>query len=478
MPKTEITAKQLYENRNTSDVFSRLVIMGVLRVLNQKLRYTQVWEDTKEGTQEITVPFFFDFTGGAGTSEKFIQDNYMNWTDDECTSMGIKKVNGDYKPTPYGVISLDSTNIESGNISNRFVMGQFQKRINGELKPYVACLYSIPLTMSFTVNIACDTVNTMWKIEQAYREFFYKNKTFHINYKGTVVPCRIGFPESLTENKTANYTMGAQQKDGADVKLSFSLNCETYQPVFDPYTEMPADRNIKNFQGGITLQEKSSLTTDKYGEKQIIKERVIDENGYIEAEHIDRLNVVALEDILLKWNFFYNYSDLLHVDILYKEYGDEEYHTILNNIDNHNFCHMSISGEFVNEPEIDVIIPQDDDVMILGQPVFKFYLTPDNTITSDTCVVIDKGQFLFSQQAERCKIDAILSFEVGGKIKEYPIKINLLNGAVDTENPVEMNCIVYPKEFDARKIQLFVRDHDRPDIIAAFQDEDEFVKVF
>ena len=139
---------------------------------------------------------------------------------------------------------------------------------------------------------------------------------------------------------------------------------------------------------------------------------------------------------------------------------------------------MSISGEFVNEPEIDVIIPQDDDVMILGQPVFKFYLTPDNTITSDTCVVIDKGQFLFGRQAERCKIDAILSFEVEGKIKEYPIKINLLNGAVDTENPVEMNCIVYPKEFDARKIQLFVRDHDRPDIIAAFQDEDEFIKVF
>ena len=317
MAKTEITAKQLYENRNTSDVFSRLVIMGVLRVLNQKLRYTQVWEDTEDGTQEITVPFFFDFSGGAGTSEKFIQDNYMNWTDDECTSMGIKKVNGDYKPIPYGVISLESTNIESGNISNRFVMGQFQKRINGELKPYVACLYSIPLTMSFTVNIACDTVNTMWKIEQAYREFFYKNKTFHINYKGTVVPCRIGFPESLTENKTANYTMGAQQKDGADVKLSFGLNCETYQPVFDPYTEMPADRNIKGFKGGITLQEKSSLTTDKYGETQIIKERVIDENGYIEAEHIDRLNVVALEDILLKWNFFYNYSDLLHVDILY-----------------------------------------------------------------------------------------------------------------------------------------------------------------
>jgi len=72
----------------------------------------------------VTVPFFFDFGSGSATSEKFIQDNYTNWNDDECTSMGIKKINGDYKIIPYGVITLDSTNIEASNISNRFVMGK------------------------------------------------------------------------------------------------------------------------------------------------------------------------------------------------------------------------------------------------------------------------------------------------------------------------------------------------------------------
>jgi len=62
-----------------------------------------------------------------------------------------------------------------------------------------------------------------------------------------------------------------------------------------------------------------------------------------------------------------------------------------------------------------------------------------------------------------------LSFEVkNGKIKEVPVKINLLNGAVDIENPIEMPCVIYPKEIDVRKIQLFVRDHERPEIIAAF----------
>ena len=53
-----IQPKQLFEKRNTSDVFTRLIIMGILRILNMKLKYTQVWEDDEEHTEEITVPFF------------------------------------------------------------------------------------------------------------------------------------------------------------------------------------------------------------------------------------------------------------------------------------------------------------------------------------------------------------------------------------------------------------------------------------
>ena len=72
MPKTKVKQKQLYENRNTSDVFSRLVIMGLLRVLNKKLIYQQVWHDDEDGIENIVVHFFYDFTGGAVTSERSI----------------------------------------------------------------------------------------------------------------------------------------------------------------------------------------------------------------------------------------------------------------------------------------------------------------------------------------------------------------------------------------------------------------------
>jgi hypothetical protein len=244
MAQTKVSNKQFYEDRNTSDVLSRLVILGLLRVLNKKLIYQQIWDNTEEGKEDIVVPFFYDFSGGSVSSERFIQDNYLHWTDDECTSIGITKMPGDYKPIPCGVITLNSTSIDSGNISNRFVMGRYTKKEQGEIKSYVSFLYSIPLTYNFTASIKCDNMNTAWKIEQAFREFFYKNKTYRINFRGTVVPVRVGFPESISQEKTASYQMGSTN-DGFDIKLSFDITCETYQPVFDPHNERPADNTMK-----------------------------------------------------------------------------------------------------------------------------------------------------------------------------------------------------------------------------------------
>ena len=70
MPKTPITPKNLYEKRNTTDVFNRLVIMGMLRILNRKLVYEQVWSE--EDVENVTVPFFFNFGGTSVSTERFI----------------------------------------------------------------------------------------------------------------------------------------------------------------------------------------------------------------------------------------------------------------------------------------------------------------------------------------------------------------------------------------------------------------------
>ena len=111
-------------------MFNRLVIMGMLRILNRKLVYEQVW--SKDDVENITVPFFFNFGGSFTSSERFIQDNYTFFSSDECTEIGIKKIDGNFDIIPQGRLQLNSVGIQAGNISNRFAMAQFTRIIDGK----------------------------------------------------------------------------------------------------------------------------------------------------------------------------------------------------------------------------------------------------------------------------------------------------------------------------------------------------------
>ena len=68
MAKTEITPRQLFERRNTDDIFDRAVIIGLLRIFNRRLYYQQVWDNTEDGIQNVCVPFFYDFGGSNNNS--------------------------------------------------------------------------------------------------------------------------------------------------------------------------------------------------------------------------------------------------------------------------------------------------------------------------------------------------------------------------------------------------------------------------
>ena len=92
MAQTVLTPKQLFERRNTDYIFDRQVLVGLLRILNRRIFYTQIWDNTEEGVQNVCVPFFYDFGGSNINSERFIQDNYTYFSSSECTEIGLKKI--------------------------------------------------------------------------------------------------------------------------------------------------------------------------------------------------------------------------------------------------------------------------------------------------------------------------------------------------------------------------------------------------
>ena len=109
----EDTFNQLYERYNTDDVFNRVVIIGLLDLLNHKLKYDQVWDDNV--VEEVVVPFMYDF---GSSDERFAQDNYTFFG---TTCFNEKKITGKFDMLPRGAIKYTGSAIDYGNITNRFI---------------------------------------------------------------------------------------------------------------------------------------------------------------------------------------------------------------------------------------------------------------------------------------------------------------------------------------------------------------------
>lgn len=442
MAQTVLTPKQLFERRNTDDVFDRQVLVGLLRILNRKIFYTQIWDNTEEGVQNVCVPFFYDFGGNNMNSERFIQDNYTYFSSDECTEIGLKKIDGNFDFYPQGRLSMASVNIDSGNITNRFVMGRYTKREHGKLKSYVSYLYSMPLTYTFNIEIRCENMNTAMKINQAYREFFYKNMRFHINYKGTIVPVRAGFPESAYSPTTGGSYQFGQAPGENYFKIPFTVQCETYQPIFDPFNERPADSSMYNMSLGIWVNRDHS------------PEKI--EGPLSWVTDFEDMILVSGQDILLEWKYSYFDRDLLQVDLLYEEEDGQQY--LLDSVDNHNFYHWRVPSDFIMNPsKVDIIIPNTDDCQVFTIPEIYIYPNPTTKIVDDSTVfVLNKGYFI----TQKPYVDIIITYEDKNRnLVEIPGKLNLKNYQIDEINPIEFECFVYNNEINYKTVKLVLRDH-------------------
>ena len=446
MSKTPITPKNLYEKRNTSDVFNRLVIMGMLRILNRKLVYEQVWSE--DDVENITVPFFFNFGGSALSSERFIQDNYTFFSSDECTDIGLKKMDGNFDAYPQGRVQLNSVGIQSGNISNRFAMAQFTRIVDGRPQAFTSYLYSIPLEFQFNLEVRAENMLTAFKIDQAVREFFYKNHTFHFNYKGTIVPARAGFPENGINPQNTQYTLGQQQTD-TYIKLNYGVSVETYQPVFDRFNEIPADRYIHSTGFNIYANNKEDGTKGTR-EKEIYW-----------ATNFNSLVLVSGQEAMIKWNWKYRDNDLLQVDILYKEEGSDKEIVIANGEDNHEFYYWQIDEHFTNNRPIDIIYDDNEACSISSEPVIYIWPDPETKVVDPQNIYVASQGFFITANPDGATGATLMYEDKNGKIIENRATINLHNFMVDMEGvPMEFECFVYEGEFMPKKIKLIVRDHN------------------
>ena len=462
--------KKLQEIRNVDNILSRNVIGGLLNILNNKLRYEQVWSDKE--VDELFVPFFYDM-GSSG--EDFIQDNYM-FFEDVC-KYPVKKIDGNFDIIPRGHIKYESSSIESSSITNRFVMGQYNKRNNktGEIESYVSFLYSIPLKMSFNVEIRCDTVTNMFKIEQALREFFYKNKTYYVTFRGMRIGCRAGFPEQVSGKKPINYKMG-NANDANEFVITFSINVETYQPIFDETHAILASHKMRgvgyeiklkdyNLETAIGSRNEDNTIFDSIFEKELAYK---DFGEIILKTNYENQIVSSATDLDIEWISLKDDGDMRSINLSYiNEEGDK---FLIDTVFNSSYYSWKLPNKLKNKP-IDIMLVYHDNNKIVKKP--EFDIIPDietKQITADSFKVINGGFFRLNNES---MLDSILfnidMIDEKGNLITYENAgvINIINGQIDKDNPVSLQKNIYYKgEIKFNKIDLILEDALDTDIRA------------
>jgi hypothetical protein len=230
------------KNLNTDDIFLRNLTIAILDLLNGE---TQIDLARNNTVQSYSVPFFYNY----GTDEGFLKDFYVGLPDN-CR---VPVAEGTYDIVPRGIVTLSSFQVKSGDITNKFVRGNFAEdgtAPNGEItyEAKSALLYALPLQVKFDVKVIVDNLNKTFKVAEALMDLNYSNRVVYFQYKGVRIPAQIQFPESEAFDKQYKFTYSDNNK----INLTLSLNVESYFPSF----EKTSTRNRANVMDKILVAHK------------------------------------------------------------------------------------------------------------------------------------------------------------------------------------------------------------------------------
>jgi hypothetical protein len=238
---------------NTDDIFLRNLTIALLDLLNSTMSINLARNDEVE---TFSVPFLYNY----GTDEGFLKDFYIGLPDN-CQ---IPVAEGTYDIVPRGIVTLNSFQVKSSDITNRFIRGSYTEIERGQqdeniLTGYSAQLYSLPMSVKFEVKIICDNLNKAFKIAEKMFDINYSNRVMYFQYKGLRVPAQFQFPTAETlEGKKYSFTYADNNK----LNVSLSIDVETYFPSFEQSSNRKSSNVIERFNDRLKDVGGQSLSDD------------------------------------------------------------------------------------------------------------------------------------------------------------------------------------------------------------------------
>lgn len=410
---------------NNEDILIRAVIAGVLNILNNTISYDQVWDNREIET--IDVPWFYNQSG----DERYMQDFYTHYKD--C--FNPRYIDGNFDGVPRGILTYTGSAIDATRITSRYIQGQYNKIINGQLETYHSNLFNIPLNIDLECEMLIDTQITSLKIEQIIREEFFKTITFYVYYKGLRIPCQVGFPDDTIIEKPIQYSFDPDRK----ITLKFKLQVECYQPVFDKTTEQSIRNKIK----GINF-------------------KLYDVNDSKSAKIVpispeDNLSLSKNSTINIEWTWNREGAILNQVNIYIEDNITKEIILIENNIENNGYYDLKLPKNFTsfNQPIISY------NAKVLKDPIIHILPSTSSPyiINENSFIIEDPGYFITN--LPDTSINATLEYKYNNKFVSYNNLIfNIIDYKINENNPIIFDSSVYPEfeDLSIREINIIIED--------------------
>ena len=406
----KIDDTELYNRYNTDDVFNRVVIVGLLNLMNNKICYDQIFENTV--IENVHVPCMYDF---GSSDERFAQDNYTFFG---ASCFGEKKIDGKFDMLPRCAIRYTGSQIDSGNITNKGVRGYYMKNENGKLSSYTALLYSIPLTFNFECEMWVDNLDTAFKIEQSIRETFYKNRTYNVLFRGMKVGCCVGFPEQQTLAKTVNYAFDTERQ----IKLNFNLAVETYQPVF---TEPMPSGTVINYIGVDLTYNALTKDTDK--------------RLYIKLDEIEKGTIIPTGlPLMITWKCKSNVSEILTLSLSYIDETTGKEHQIATPLYNEGYYIWNVPQRISGYAQPDITYIPDEAQHIEEKPIVRIVPDDNGNITEKSFNVVNPGRIVSRGGSIKAVLEYVNNSNGNVEISADTYSFNIKDKGLDPDNPVSI----------------------------------------
>jgi hypothetical protein len=230
---------QFNNTYNYNDSKIRSIIIAIVGEFQNKIKFRQ-YTDSNEYALH-TVPFYYSLTG----SEDFLLDNFMS---SDYSVLSTNEIDNNYEVVPRGILTMESLDIDSGALINRHVRTEIPKKVDETTyKMYSYETVIIPINLSFSVKIICNSNIEMLKITETLISNLYKVNNFYVDFGGYHVRGSMSLPESFDREQL--FEFGFTDKKVYDI--TFSVDVQTSFPVFDEKSEMFLGNRILEFGSNI-----------------------------------------------------------------------------------------------------------------------------------------------------------------------------------------------------------------------------------